>query len=639
MLKVQKDAINNVHFIISIKSYVLYIILSLLVALAFANSLRNEFVWDDNQLIINNPKINLSLKEIPLVFTTPLWKLGGVVEFQQTYYRPIASLFSVLNYKVWGLNPLGFHLTHIILHLINAIVLYRIGLLLFTIQDTRCTTGEERREKDEGRGTNIRRPSSIAHHPSSIVNHASWIAFFAASIFAVHPVHNESVGRVAIGEVIFGFFVILSIYFFLKEKKYLSWFMFIFALFSKEAAVMLPFALVILTTHREGIKKGLIALIPYMILVGVYLILRSQVVDTVFGDKVSQPIFTRILTMLVATFDYIRLLLIPYPVSPFYPARWYASIFEPKVLIAIVVLALISYLAFKMRRDKVMLFLLSFPFVMLAPVIWRVNTFPIENEFVYIAERYLYVPVMSFCFFASRAVIKFFGKKKWHLISLWILVIILFSVITITSNNIWRDDITLFSRIIKESPNALFAHINIGGAFYKKKSLNEAIQAYETVIRLNPYSKAAMNAHSSIGAIYVDQGRLSEAVSEFRKVLRIDYNNAYAHNNLGNVYYVQKRFKDAIQEYGISIELKPDNIVAHRNIAAAYVEIGETDKGIQHYRIALQMFPNDAETHNNLGLAYKQKGLISEAREEFKKALWIDNNFVEARQNLESLTR
>jgi tetratricopeptide (TPR) repeat protein len=539
--------------------------------IAFTNSLQNEFVWDDFSLIVDNPKINLSLKEVPLVFTMPLWELAGFPEDRQVYYRPIVFLFFVLNYKVWGLNPLGFHLTHIILHLINAILLYRIALLLL---------GSD----------------NITHSPIHPFTHSpSLIALASASIFAVHPIHNESVGRVATGEVIFGFFIILSLYFFLKEKRYLSWITFSFALLSKESAVMLPFALVILATHREGIKKGLIAIIPYMILVGAYLIIRTQVVDTVFGDKIPQPIVTRILTMAVATFDYIRLLLVPYPVSPYYPARWYASIFEPKVLIAIVVLALISYLAFKMRRDKVMLFLLSFPFIMLAPVIWRVNTFPISGERVYLAERFLYVPVMAFVLFIAASLMKSFkDTTRTYLVICLVAVTIIFTAITRLSTGIWRNDITLFERIIEKTPNAAFAHNNLGLAYYTHGRLNEAIQGYLIALRLRP-------------------------------------DHADAHYNLGLAYYEQRRFDEAVKEYLTALKIKPDDAKVHSNLGNAYMNLGLIDDAIRSYQTALQLNPNLAITHNNLGLAYQQKGFINEAREEFRKAIEVGNSPVEAR--------
>jgi tetratricopeptide (TPR) repeat protein len=562
-----------------------YIILILLVAVAYANSLQNAFVGDDYGLIVKNPRINLPLKEILSPLTEPLWKLAGKIEAWQVYYRPMVYLFFVINYKIWGLNPAGFHLTNIILHLINlinVIVLYRIGLLLFDSDNITLPLIPSRR----GRGTK--------EVPSPLVGEGKGeggfldkelLSLIAASIFAVHPVHNEPAGRAASGEVIFGFFIILSLYFFLKERQYLSWFTFFLALLSKEAAIMLPFALVILTTHREGIKKGLIAIIPYIILVSVYLTIRSQVTDTVLGDEIKQPIFTRILTMSVATFDYIRLLIVPYPLSPYYPARWYSSIFEPKVLIAIVILASITYLAFRIRKDKAMLFLLSFPFIMLAPVLWRVNTFPVGSDLVYIAERFLYVPVMTFSLFVAVSVLTLFKDKRKHIVVGWLLVIAIFTVITILSNRMWRDNLTLFSRIVKESPHHAFAHDSLGLAYYRYGRISEAIQEYKTALMLNP-------------------------------------DDPHIYDNLALAYEAGGHLAGAYNSFGM-----------------AYSKKGQLDKAIRGFQMALRLNPNYAEAHYNLGEAYKQKGLINEAIQEFQMALKINPDLIQARQNLELLQR
>jgi len=111
-----------------------YIVLILLIAVTFTASLQNSFVWDDYLMIVDNPRINLSFKEMLLPFTTPLSKFAGFPEYQQVYYRPVLFIFFILNYKIWGMNPTGFHLVNILLHMIIVIVLYRIGLLLLRVK-------------------------------------------------------------------------------------------------------------------------------------------------------------------------------------------------------------------------------------------------------------------------------------------------------------------------------------------------------------------------------------------------------------------------------------------------------------------------------------------------------------------------
>ena len=500
-----------------------YLLLILLVVATYANSLQNQFVWDDKPLIADNPKINLPLKELPSVFITPLWKMAGSEKSAQLYYRPVLSLFYVLNYKIWGPNPLGFHLSNIFLHLIIAIILYKIGLILFSDMK---------------------------------------ISLLAASIFAVHPVNNEPIGRVACGEVIFGFFLILSLYFFLKEKRYLSFITYFLALLSKESAVMLPFALLILTIHKDGVKKGIAKIIPYLVLVGIYLILRSISFDIVVKYEIKLSIFTRILTMIVAAFDYIRLLTIPYQLSPFYPSRGYVSIFGVKAISAIIVLAIVFLIAFRIRKDRVMLFLLLFPLIMLAPVIWKVNTFPINYELVYIAERFLYVPLMLFSLFVSAFVIRLTANiRKQYVMIMWITVIIIFATATASSNMIWKDDFTLFSTIVMTYPKAAFAHNNLGNAYTSYGRLDEAIKEYLIAKKLKP---KVVIFYNNLGLAYAMQNRFDEAIKEFLTAIKLDSNYADAHYNLGLVYKEKGLDDEANREFEMALKINPDHTKARK---------------------------------------------------------------------------
>jgi Tfp pilus assembly protein PilF len=613
-----------------------YTILLLLFTVAFGASLQNSFVWDDFSLIVNNPNINLPWKEIPSVFITPMWKLAGL-DGLQVYYRPIQSLFIVLNYKIWGLNPVGFHLTHIILHLINAIVLYRVGLLLFS-------------------------SDNIINSPiHRFTDSPSLIALIAASIFAVHPVHNESVSRVASGEVILGFFTIITLYFYLKGNGYLSAFTFLLALLSKESAVMLPLALVVLAIHREGIKKGLLSIIPYILLVGAYLILRAMITDAVFGPTLAQPLLTRVFTMLVATLDYIRLLLVPYPLSPFYPARWYTSIFEPKVLTAIITIALIAYLAFRMRKDKTTIFLLLFPFIMLAPVIFNVNAFPIlDYDRMYIAERFLYVPAMSYSLLISAFLMKhscpfrgtkenennppipplekggkggfeaFSGKpsdhiRRYYLITGSISVIIIFTAITISSTRIWRDDITLFERITENTPDATFAHNELGNAYMGQGRYRDAFVEYQTALKLKPdYAEAYFNLPSPLSSGEMLNSQIDVANDESRaietliEIIRIKPDHVEAYYILGIGYGELGMYKEAIEAYKYVLRLKPDDADVYYNLGVNYGKLGMHKEAIEAYKQSIKIKPDLADVHLNLAMAYLSLKDRDSALEEYK---------------------
>lgn len=572
-----------------------YIVLILLVALISANSLQNSFAGDDNMLIIDNPKINLAWGEIPLLFTKSMWNIGLQEHDYQSYYRPIVAVLFVLNYKIWGLNPLGFHLANILLHLIIAIVLYRIGLLLF--------------------------------------NNDTFIALMGASIFAVHPVNNEPVGRAASGEVIFGFFIILSVYLFLKEKRVFSWIAFFLALMSKETAVMLPFALMVYAMHEKGFKRGAASAIPYMALTVIYLIIRSRVVDNVFGIREHNTIVVHILTMAAATLDYIRLLIIPYPLSPFYYERLHASIFEPKAALAAILLLSVSFLIFKLRKDKEMLFLLLFPFVMLFPVIFMVNNFAIGRDHMYIAERFLYVPAMMFSLFLSASASKMLkhGLRE-YLYPGWVFIITVFTIIAIYSNMIWKDDETLNKKIIEKSPEAIAAHNNLGVFYYSRKRMDEAIKEYKTALKIAPDYAAA---YYNLGLAYAYNGRLSEAIQEYRTVLRLKPDNAGMHYNLGLVYADNGQLDEAAQEYLTAIKLNHDDFPdAYNNLGGVYSKQGRLDEAAQEYLTAIRLKPDFADAHGNLGNIYFNQGRLDEAVQEYLTAIRLKPDFADVHGNL-----
>lgn len=548
-----------------------YIILMLLVVLASANSLKNSFLnIDDNYFIVDNPKINLPLKEIPSVFLTPLGKIHDSTGSQSNYiyYRPVLNLLYAFNYKIWGLNPVGFHLTNIMLHFISSIFLYRTGLFLF--------------------------------------DNNKLISLMAAAIFAVHPVNHEALSRVALNEPVYGLFIIISLYFFLKGNRYFSLSAFFLALLSKESAVMLPFALVLLAYHKQGFKGGWITMRPYAILTVIYLILRAMFTDTFGGNEVQQPAFAQILTMAVAASDYIKLLIIPYPLSPFYPARLYTSIYEPRVLLAISILILVSLLIFKLRKDKTMFFLLTFPFIMLAPVIFRVNTFPLGLDLVYIAERFLYVPAMTFSLFISAYAVKLAEEKtEKYVVAGWISIVIVFILIMTSANKMWENDSSIAKKITMESPDSAIAHQYLGNVYFNQRRFDEAIREFKANFAPN-YS--------------------------FYKYIQ-EYTKRQANSSSGKIYNVQGG------EFDLRVfkEYAPGFAVIHFDLGRVYLAQGDIEKASRKFKVATILSPDFVEAHYNLGNVYQKQGKFSDAIKEYETVLKLDSKHADAHQNLEIL--
>lgn len=574
-----------------------YIILALLVAVAFGNSLPNQFVWDDFGLIVYNQRIDLPLSEIPSLIGMSFWKSTGIEEAGQAYYyRPLLYTYLVLNYKLWGPNPMGFHIAGILLHFLSAVLLYRTGLLL--------------------------------------LNNDRMVSLMAASLFAVHPVHNESVGRAVAGEPLLGLVFLLTIYFFLKDKVPLSLFFFSLALLTKETAVMLPFALLIIGVHRKDLKNGALAMTPFVLLVIVYLLLRTMSVASVFGDRPAQAFHVRLFTMAVATLDYIRLILFPYPFSAFYPGRWYSSVLEPMVLLAVAVIISVGYIMYRSRGDKVRLFLLAGPFIMLAPVIWRVNTFRAGQDFVYIAERFLYLPVMFFALIISVAAAKLAGDRRQLLGFGWVALCVVLTAVTFSANKIWENSFVFFKRITEESPNTGFAHYNLGVVYHNLGQYEKAVGEFLRVLELYP---GHIDARYTLGMSYDEIGDLDNAAEEYRKTIKLRPGHAEAHGRLGFVHYRKGQFDEAVEAYENATRINPNHAGSHNNLGLAYYKQGRLDEAVREYGVAVRLNPGGVNAHYNLGLAYSKKGSADLARAEFQTVLKLNPAHPHARKNLDAL--
>ena len=538
-----------------------YIILLALVVLVSANSLKNSFLsYDDTYFIVDNPNMEISLREIPSLFAKPFGESSTSHEHQihSLYYRPMLELLYIFNYAIWGNNPVGFHLTNIMFHLLNAFFVYRLGLLLFS--------------------------------------NGKSISLIAAALFAVHPVNNEPLGRVAMNENMYGFFMITSIYCFMRDKKFLSWFTFSLALLSKESAVMLPFALYILSIDKHGTRKGFISMRPYGLIIVMYLVVRQSIVGPFWGLDVPQPLFPRILTMAAASLDYVRLLILPYSLHVFYPARLYTSLLEPKVLAAMVALILFLCLALKLKRDKAMLFLLSSPIILLVPAIVKVNALPVGIDLGYIAERLLYVPAMIFSLFISAFVFNCIGTrtKRSYRSAGFAAVIITFAVVTALSCGKWENDTAFYAKLAEDAPDSAVAHYRRGTVLYDQGKFNDAYEEFKAAFLPNPsFSKNANRKSDSSEGKFLTKNNKPFDLSALQ-----EYQPAFAeiHFSLGRVLLAQGDFDRAIRKFKVALVLQPHLTKTHYYLSQAYLKKGQLNKARTEFRIFLKRRETDGNT-------------------------------------------
>lgn len=528
-----------------------YIIILLLVALVSVHSLKNSFLFiDDIDLIVDNPKLNLSLEEIAAIFSKPLGQIYDIADYpgKFVYYRPALNLFYILNAGIWGMNPVGFHLNNLFLHLMTTIFIYRIGLLLF--------------------------------------NKDMLFALMAASLFSVHPVHNELIARVAMNENLLAFFVVTSLYYYLKDNKKISLAAFALALLAKESAVMLPFFYFILEIREYDFKKSLTAVAPFLATLGIYLVARTIVVGMPEGVQMNS---WTVLVACSALADYLRLLFVPYPLNiyyPYYPVWKLTSPFQIDILMSVSVCLFLVYALWKWRNNRLLFLLLTGTVIMLFPVLFNANQLILEFERVYIAERQLYVPSIFFSLLIAGIIMKYPDiQAKKYLISGFFAVIPIFILTTISASDVWENDDEFKSRFIRDHESTLLAHKYRGEILFKQGDLDGALIEFKAALpSADSRSVEQIAAKTAGGKKFKDFANLLDCYD----LAAYQPGFAEVHFDMGQVYLAKNNTECAISKFKTALALQPHFQEARIRLAEAYSKNGNLRDARREFQLALK---------------------------------------------------
>ncbi len=593
------------------KNIIIITLIIILTALSYINTLNNSFVYDDNTYVVENRQIR-SASNIPKAFISsyPPDSKG------QGLYRPLVTVSYIIDYALWGLNPKGFHLANIIFHILTSIIVY---LLAFEIIKTQW--------------------------PSAVVG----------IVFALHPVHTETVtwvvGR---AEVMAGLFYFLAFLFyikavnlpFFKNRQFIFSNIFYFlALLSKEIAITLPILLFVYdyffvqrqrsTEIIELLKRRYLY---FIILTFIYIIIRYAVLGAFTPQKnlsfnPDVGLYERFLTIIVVIGYYIRLLFLPFNLTVDYVFPKIASIGLPVIIYGGVLLVSIAIAVLLYKRSKRLSFSILIFFVTILPVS---NIMPIGEL---IAERFLYIPLISFALLIGISTdyffIRFPSRFLRIIISIPLILLALFySLLTISRNYDWKDAFTLWKATIYTMPASSVAHNNLGVEYVKKEDHVDAIKEYKKAIELSPkYSHALTN----LGDAYFKIGLINEAIDFYRKAIEAEPDYAIAYNNIGFAYHEKGLYKESLAEYKKAIELNSKDPLFYNNLGNLYASMKKYDDAIAEYKKVLSIESKDTNAYNNLGVVYAKQGRFNEAETEVRKALIIDPENSLAKANLEDI--
>ena len=621
---------------------------------------NHDFVdFDDSTYVTENPHVRAgwSVKSLVWAFTTDL----------EGHWHPLTWLSHMKDCQIFGLNPGPHHLTSLILHLLNV-------LLLFFV--LRRMTG------------------------------ALFQSAFVAALFALHPLHVEPVAWVAgRKEVLSAFFWMLTLwtYILYSERPGFGRYvvvllLFVMGLMAKSTVVTLPLILFFIDywplkrfrgPQKDGTaddkpsepSKSCFQHSSMQRLIGeklaLFLILAAAAIVAIYALLYGRP-RPPDLWNLFPTKDSISFALTSYVIymgKMFWPSNLALSSPYPEAvplwqaIFSGMLLIFISFLAVLWTRKRPYFSVgWLWYLVTLAPVVRVLNIGPTN-----MADRYTYIPLIGLFIIIAWGIPDIVARWRYRRIVLGISAGLLFLGLMISSyiqvgywknsrslfthaisvtNNNWlahynlgclllhqenpKDAIEHFSETLRIMPDNADAHNNLGNAFVKLGKPDEAVHHYLEALRIRPGNA---EFHSNLGIALELQGNTKEALHHYSEALRIKPNLAKVHNNLGNALKNQARMEDAIWHLSEAIRLSPLNAEYHNDLGVALARQGKLKKAVMHFSEAVQIKAGDAEFHNNLGIALELQGNTKEAVHHYSKAIRISPDYAKARYNLGNTLR
>ena len=585
-------------------------LIALVTFAAFLPTLHNQFVnWDDVENFVDNPHYRgLGWTQLRWMWTTHLG-----------HYIPLTWMTLGLDYVLWGMNPVGYHLTSLLLHAANAVVFFFIARRLLTLA--------------------LPSPSERGHA-------LAVAAGFAALVFAIHPLRVESVAWVTERrDVLSGLLYLSAILVYLLACEggargrgwyWLSVAVFVGALLSKSMVVNLPVVLVILDVYplrrlggsigwrSEPARRVYVEKIPFVLLAAaasaIAVMAQSSVHAVASLAQLSVP--RRVAISTYGLSFYLWKMVVPVNLSPVYELRPPVNPWATPFLLSYGVVLALTAIALALRRRV--------PGLPAAWVAYIVVLLPVLGIFQsgpqIAADRYTYLAGLGWAILGGAGLLSCWRSSRrsktgtpatWLLAGIALCVVVGLGVLTWNQVHVWHDSEKLWSHAVAIDPGSAVGQYSRGLVLAQQGKLTEAMEHYQTALRINPdYA----DAHNNVGAVLADQGRLAEAIEHYREALRLKPDYADAHYNWGNALAQQGKPAEAIEHYRQALRIKPDDALSHTNWGVELAQQGKLAEAIDHFREALRIKPDDALAHRNLGLALTQQGKPAEAFEHFQQA-------------------
>jgi tetratricopeptide (TPR) repeat protein len=582
-----------------------------------------------------------------------------------TLPRAVGFFTFALNYRLHGTDVVGYHIVNLIIHILNALLVYALILLSFR---TPVLKG------------------------SSLQASAKLIALFSALLFAGHPIQTQAVTYIAQRFASLAtLFYLASLVAYVRSRlasmerpsRYQSvvWYMAslisaVLAMKTKEIAFTLPVVIVLFEFlfFKGPMKKRVLVLLPLlftMVIIPLTLLGTARPLDDMLSDiSEATKVHTTgsrgeyLVTEFTVIVTYLRLLFFPANQNLDYDYPLFESFFTPEVVFSFLFLALIlgtgAYLLYRDRQLHGAGRLTAFG------IFWFFITLSVESSIIPIAdvifEHRLYLPSVGF--FLSGTSALFWGAERlearWAKAERAVVIalataVVVFTSLTFARNIVWQSEVSLWEDVIKKSPGKARGYNGLGLAYFNRGRYDKAIEAFARAIALHPSYGVAFNNignafyrnglydraieaqtkaitlepdnaifRDNRGLSYAATGAYDRAIDDFTKATALDPSYAKSYHNLGFVYHSKGLYLLAIEEYTKAISLDPGNAVFRSNRGLSYAAKGEYERAVEEYTVAIALNPGFVDAYNGRGTAYGLQGRYDEAIADFTRAISLD---------------
>lgn len=577
-------------------------------SLIYANAIRGSFQFDDYPVIVHNPVIRADNMHT-------LW---------QTVPHPtrfIAYVSFALNYAWNGLDPAGYHIVNILIHLANALLVFQLVRLLF------------------------RTPVMRRDHPGGDGFHAAAVA---ALLFVCHPLQTESVTYITQR------FTSLAVLFYLASLCLyltarfndsnrgrmvllfgLSGVCAVAGMLTKQITLTLPLMVVLIEIllFEPKTKKAwgrlffplavLLLLVPAFYSFDVFNILSiTHESGSHQGDVITSATYA--LTQPRVIMTYLKLLIVPVQQNLLYDFPVSRSLFEWKTFLSSLAIILILWAGGRLYRvNRLYTF----------GIFWFFIALMVESTFIpirhVIFEHRTYLPSVGF-FLAAALLLNQMLQEKRIYYAVVVGVVVVLSVMTVRRNVVWQNGVAMWEDVVRKSPGQARPYYNLGYEHLKNHEPQSALQNFSKALSIDPEYFDAYNNRSQV---YVDLGRLDKAMEDINQAIRINDRRAEAFLNRGMIVRRMGQHEIALEDFNRAIELDPQNPVYYMNRGLTYGNTGQHTLALNDLNQALKMGPRFAKAYNVRGAVYMAMSRPDEALDDFTQAVRHDPSDLDARRN------